>query len=175
MEVNRTTLPLRPLLIAVVATLAVPGTALGHAELVESSPESGAELDSPPAEVTITFDDELDPSSSGFVVTGSDGSEVGRGAVDLQVADRNELRGAVEIEEAGEYTVAWTAVAGDGHLEEGSFGFAYRSEDGPPSPDTALPVPAAPNELVVIGAILVLIATLWIVVRVSMHLLRRRA
>jgi methionine-rich copper-binding protein CopC len=132
---------LRIPLIALSALLVTPGAAVAHAELTGTSPEAGAELDSPPTEVVMTFDGELDPEASGFVVSAADGSEVGTGEVDLEIADRNELRGAVEIAEPGEYEVSWTAVAGDGHPEAGSFTFTVADPDASlqQNPDTAMP------------------------------------
>jgi hypothetical protein len=103
----------------------------------------------------MTFGGELDPEGSSFVVTDADGIEVGTGEVDLDVAERDEMRGAVDITEPGEYTVAWSSAAADGHPEEGTFTFtvvdpgATGGTQG--TPDTALPVPAGPHPLVLAG------------------------
>lgn len=144
------------------AVLAVPGTVAGHAELTGTTPEDGARLDAPPAEVVLVFDGELDPEGSSFTVTGPDGTEVGTGAVDLEVAGRNEMRGAVSSSGSGEYTVAWSAVAEDGHAEEGSLSFTVIDPDGSAqeNPDTAVPAPAGPNGLMLAGIALLSLAVL---------------
>ena len=109
--------PARLLLItlATVALLALPAVVSAHVELISSSPEAGANLDSAPTEVTVTFDDEVDPDHSSFTVTDADGNEVGSGEVDLTVADRNVLRGDVTISDPGVYTVNYTVAGVDGH------------------------------------------------------------
>src|SRR5919106_828269 len=111
-----------------VSLAALPTAALGHAEFFASEPADGAVVDEPPAEVVITFDGELQSERSEFRVAGP-GGEVGVGAVDLEVAERNVLRGAVAITEPGIYTVKWTAVADDGHEEVGDFSFTVGGDD----------------------------------------------
>lgn len=145
---------------------AVPAATLAHAELVSTDPAAGASLDDPPSEVVITFDGELDPVS-GFTVTHADGDEVGVGEVDLEVAERNVLRGAVTITEPGVYTVSWTAISDDGHAEEGTFSFGYLAgasdetegghDDEGETPDTALSAPATNGSLGA-GVVLLLVA-----------------
>jgi methionine-rich copper-binding protein CopC len=156
----------RLLLVAsLAASLAgLPTVALAHAEFVSSEPSGGDVVDEPPTEVVITFDGELRPEISEFLVTGP-GGEVGVGAVDLEVAERNVLRGAVAIREPGVYTVAWTAVAVDGHRELGDFSFTV---GGGEVPETALATAHEPMRLAVslAGAALLLVTAI---------LLRRRS
>lgn len=143
---------------ALTLLLALAPAASAHAELVEASPEPGSELDEAPPEIRISFSGELDPGTSGFVLTGPDGSELANGVVDLEVAERDELHARVTITQPGTYTVAWTAVAADGHLESGSFTFGYRSESAEQgTPDTALRRPGIPAS--VLGGLLLGLAT----------------
>lgn len=137
---ERTLIPRTAPLLSLALLLASAGPVAAHAELVSTSPAGGAELDAPPAEVVVTFDDELDPTTSRFVVTDEDGDEVGVGEVDLTVPERNVLRGVVAGEGPGEYTVAWTVTAADGHTEEGTFSFTVTASTDPPpdTPDTAV-------------------------------------
>lgn len=155
--------------IAAVALASLPVAAAAHSDLVSTTPEAGANLDEAATEVVMTFESELQADGSGFVVTDDDGAEVGTGSLDLQVAERNELRGAVEIDEPGVYTVTWTSVAADGFETGGEFAFGYRAEPPAPeehddhgeAPDTAMPVPQqGPDPLVIVGAGLVLVAVL---------------
>jgi len=110
--------------------LTAPALVAAHAELLSSSPEAGETLDEPPAEIALTFDSELDPDGSEFTVTGPDDAVVGSGEVDLDIADRNEMRGGVEISEPGSYSVSWTSVAEDGDEAAGEFTFDYRADAG---------------------------------------------
>jgi copper resistance protein C len=135
-----------------IATLlvAMPTVAAAHAELESSTPEAGENLDTPPTEVTLTFDDELNPSGSTFTVADADGHEVGSGEVDLTVADRNVVSGEVTITDPGIYTVEYTVVGNDGHAVSGTISFGYNANAAIPEatqeepPDTAMPSPRLP-------------------------------
>lgn len=166
-------LALIPLTLA--ALLLAPSTVGAHAELTSTSPEDGAELEEPPTEVVVVFDGELDPVASGFLVTDADETEVGRGEVDLEVAERNELRGAVAIDGSGTFTVAWTATAADGHREEGGFTFTVvggdghgdgDDTDGDTTPDTAMVAPSFPSPAAA-GVVVVLLTAGLIVAHLA--------
>jgi copper resistance protein C len=123
------------------AAAALPAPALGHAELVSSTPADGDVLREPPAEVVITFDAELRPEGSEFRVTGP-GGEAGMGSLDLDVAERNVLRGAVSASQPGTYAVTWTVLGEDGHQETGTFDFTVGGV-----PETALRTAPEPMRL----------------------------
>ena len=129
--------------VALSLMLGLPALAAAHTDLIESSPADGAQLDEPPTEVVLTFEDEVSEDSS-FTVTDADGNEVGSGALDLDVADRNVLRGEVTITDDGTYTVAYTIVGEDGDPIEGEASFTVGEGDpGAAPPDTAVAAPAA--------------------------------
>ncbi|HET7645766.1 MAG TPA: copper resistance CopC family protein [Candidatus Limnocylindria bacterium] len=153
-----------------VVLLTLPAVVAAHAGLESSTPEAGANLDTAPTEVVLTFSGELDPTSA-FVVTDADGTSAGAGELDLDVADRNVLSGAVDISQPGVYTVSWTAVSIDGHREDGSFEFGFRTDAAAPatddhhdeasSPDTAMAAPGDVSAVSLIGlALLASAATL---------------
>jgi copper resistance protein C len=154
------TRPLSILALTLTALLLSPIAVLAHVHLESTSPPDGAELDTPPTEVVLIFDGELDPAESGFTVTDAAGTEVGSGDVDLEVAERNELRGSVTIEAPGEYTVTWSIVAADGHPDEGSYAFTVTGGDDVEevTPDTALATPRGSSPLVLAGLALLLVA-----------------
>lgn len=138
---------------------ALPAVAAAHVHLLSATPEPDARLETAPARVIITFDGELDPTGSRFTVSGAGGVEVGSGEVDLTVADRNVLRGAVMISQPGVYTVEYVVVGSDGHLVTGSFTFEYRPGGSQgQTPDTALRADAMPRRLPVAALALALIA-----------------
>lgn len=126
-----------------VAATALPDLALGHAEFVSSAPADDEVVTEPPTDVVITFEGELQPEGSGFRVAGP-GGEVGSGSVDLEVAERNVLRGAVSISQAGIYTVKWTVVAEDGDQQIGDFSFTVGDRA---VPETNLAVSFEPMRL----------------------------
>jgi len=153
------------LLAAALITLAWAAPASAHVGLVTSSPGAGTNLSTAPPEVSITFDDELDPDLSSFRVTGPGSIEVGGGEVDLTVADRNVMIGPITITTPGIYTVTYKVAGVDGHRLEGGFSFGYQattpipdptSEEGP---DTAMSEPHPRISLILLGALLLLAST----------------
>jgi len=143
--------------------LVAPPLASAHAELLSTSPADGVNLDEAPTEVVMVFDGELDPDGSEFTVTDASGAEVGAGEVDLDVAERNEMRGDVEITAPGTYTVTWTAVAADGDEESGEFAFGYRANRGGASdeaPNTSVSPSGGDSRLIVTGVALLAVAGL---------------
>ncbi|HEU4864347.1 MAG TPA: copper resistance CopC family protein [Candidatus Limnocylindria bacterium] len=135
---------------------ALPAAALAHAEVVSSQPAADEVLDTPPSSVVVTFDSELDPDTSEIVVADADGTIVGEGGVDLDVADRNVLRAAASMTGDGEYHVTWSAGSIDGHVGSGEFAFRVGPEPTAGVANTALPVPGSGTAAV--GALLLLVA-----------------
>ena len=153
---------IRALLGAFLVTVTWVAPASAHVVLVSSSPVAGANLSTAPTEVTITFDDELDPDLSSFTVTGPGSTEVGSGEVDLTVADRNVMAGPVAITVPGVYTVTYDVAGVDGHVLTGTFSFGYQATTTIPDPtsdegpDTAMSEPQPRTGLIILGACLLL-------------------
>lgn len=116
------------------AVAAVPVTAGAHSELERSDPADGANVQTAPTAVVLTFTEELDPAGSSFTVTDASGVQVGAGEVDLSVAARNILRGGVSITKPGSHRIAWTSLSLDGDQLQGTLTFGYRL---PSPPNTA--------------------------------------
>jgi methionine-rich copper-binding protein CopC len=135
-----------------------PSIALAHTELVSSDPADRTVHGAVPDTIVLTFSGELLPDGSGFEVTGPDGTVVGTGTLDLEVADRNVLSGTLVADAAGAYVIAWRSAAVDGHEAEGELTFSVESSTKPP--DTALPPPAVEPSILAGGVLLVLGAAL---------------
>jgi copper transport protein len=106
------------LALAVVAVLALAGTAGAHAAIVASDPPDGARLDESPAEVRLTFSEHVSASLGGVRVVDADGERVDRGAV--RVEDREV---SVDVEPDlpdGTYVVTYRIVSADGHPVRGA-------------------------------------------------------
>jgi methionine-rich copper-binding protein CopC len=167
--------PMRSTRLAIGASIALsfaimPVVVLAHAELSSSSPAADDTLNVPPAAVSLVFDGELTPDGTGFTVTDPDGDVVGEGALDLTVAERNEVRGDLDAGGPGTYTVTWTATAADGHQERGDFSFSVAASDAE-QPNTATMPPAGDRLLRWLGSIVLIVAASMAVRRV----LRRAA
>ena len=145
-----------PLLLAAGLAL-LPALALGHTELTSSDPIHGSTVSDAPDEVVLTFAGELDEAAT-FTVFDPDGVEVGSGSLDLDVVDRNVLRGQLEVIATGVYTVVWSVVGEDGHDVEGEVTFTYAPKNDGSTPDTALPAGTG-SPATLIGTLLIVLAT----------------
>lgn len=129
---------------ALVVTSAVPAAA--HDRLLTADPEDGAQLDTPPSQIVLTFSGDVLPSGAQLHVVTPDGSADGEVSVDGAVLT------AVLPDDlpAGAYDVTWRVVSSDGHPIEGelSYEVAAASEpqeepdegtDASPSPTSAAP------------------------------------
>lgn len=146
-------------LLAGLALAALPIAAAAHSELDKSDPANGANLQTAPSTVVLTFTEELDPTGSSFTVTGAGGVTVGTGEVDLDVAARNILRGAVSITQPGTYKIAWTSLALDGDTLHGTVTFGYRLSS-PPNTSTRPRQGADRVPFTVAGVLLLVVAGL---------------
>jgi methionine-rich copper-binding protein CopC len=113
------------------ALAAVPVAVGAHSELAKSEPADGANLQTAPKQVVLTFSAELDPAGSTFTVTGGAGAQAGTGTVDLNVAARNIMRGDVSVTKPGTYRVSWTSRSLDGDRLQGTITFGYRLSSSP--------------------------------------------
>ena len=127
--------------VALAALLLARQPVAAHAELLASTPAPGEQVETAPAEVVLTFDDEVSDDSA-FTVTDAGGRTVGTGELDLFVAERNVLRGEVAIVDPGSYTVEWTATdVADGDSTSGEFTFTFRPASPRISPSSTAPAP----------------------------------
>ncbi len=106
--------------------LALSAPAFGHAVLRGSTPAHGANVDSAPREVVLTFSEPVHPRASFAEVLDSHGRVVSRG---YQVTpDGRALRVPLGQLPRGVYTVRWKVVSGlDGHTTSGLTTFGIRA------------------------------------------------
>lgn len=122
--------------------LLVAAPVLAHAELVESTPADGAVVP-PPSEVVAVFSEALVGDRSSLEVRDAAGAVIARGGLDPADPKRLTMRADLPALEPGPYTVRWTAVADDGHVERGTFGFQV-VEAPSPSPSASQSPPSSP-------------------------------
>jgi len=127
------------LVLGCLLALGLSGSALAHAELVESDPADGETIETP-AKLTATFSEELVVDGSNVIVRNEAGQEVARGAV-------GEETEAMVVElaalPAGDYVARWTARGDDGHVTRGEIRFSVAAIATPtPVPATPTPAPA---------------------------------
>ena len=130
------------LVLALVLSLLVISSAMAHASLVSSEPKDGAKLDTPPAKITLVFNEELGQQESSFTVTDAAGKQVGDGKLDLNDLDRKTLTGTLDAGAGdGVYTVNWVGYTPDDkETKEGSISFTVGAAQAQP---TAVPAATA--------------------------------
>ncbi|CCQ13612.1 putative copper resistance protein [Rhodococcus sp. AW25M09] len=119
--------------ITLAATALSIAPASAHASLQSSNPAENAVLDAAPDEVTLTFSQDLQSTFATVTVVGSDRSQWGASE---PVVDGNTVTVDLDgLGDAGEYTIGYRVVSGDGHPITGAIPFQLTQ---------ASPVPVAP-------------------------------
>jgi copper transport protein len=110
--------------VAVSVALLLPMTAAAHALPQSATPPEGAEVQTAPAVVEITFGEAPDPGLSSISVVDSSGKNVDAGATTVVASHPLELETRLKPLGDGVYTVTWRTVSEvDGHLATGAYAF----------------------------------------------------
>ncbi|MEM5382057.1 copper homeostasis periplasmic binding protein CopC [Paraburkholderia phymatum] len=121
-------LPLRsPLrwLAACGVSLVVASNAFAHATPTSRQPAPNAAIAAPSA-VTIHFSEPLEPAFSKIALVDAHGKPAASAASEVDAADTQTMRLALQPLAPGRYTVQWTAVAEDGHRTKGTYAFSVK-------------------------------------------------
>ena len=133
------------------ATLSAVGalTALGlvpaaaHDEVLSTSPEQGAVLESAPEQIELSYSGEIMDIGHQVLVTGPEGQSVTEGPLERdgsQVVQRLAEAGSEE----GTYQVVWRVVSSDGHPIEGTY--TYQVGDGADTTTAAPSLSSTPTD-----------------------------
>jgi methionine-rich copper-binding protein CopC len=124
-------------LLAGLALLLGAAPAFAHTRLQSSNPTDGASLDTAPAQVSLTFNEEMTPGFSTITVVGPDGAHYETGEVG---AEGGTVSIAVQpLGPAGRYAIGYRVVSADGHPVTGEVSFTLTT----PGPATTTPAPAS--------------------------------
>jgi copper transport protein len=139
--------PVAATVLAAIALVALPATALAHAGFVSSTPEPGSTLGTAPGQVILTFSEPLNARLSRAMVISPDGSTATSraNADDRMVID-------LTTSQTGVYAVSWTTVSVvDGHTRSGSFRFGVGVSPGAGAEGGATDEPTGRDLLVSVG------------------------
>ncbi|MDO5700654.1 MAG: copper resistance protein CopC [Bowdeniella nasicola] len=117
----------------VFASFAAALPARAHDVLVSSSPEDGATLSNPPAEIVLTFNNELldlGEGAAAVAITDTAKNQVAGGPLHIEGRD---ARFPVPELPDGAYRAAWSVVSSDGHRIQGVISYTV-SGGGQASP-----------------------------------------
>ena len=163
---NHAPLRVRFICLSVVALLAAPAPAFGHAALSGSTPKDGARLDASPEAVTVNYA-EPPTNNSVFTVTDGCGDDV---TGDVTILN-NTIEATVDEGQPGRWAIKWRVISAvDGHpTNEGiKFKVAGEADCSQAAPDTGdgpVPEPATSIPLVPIAIATVVILAVAVVIR----------
>jgi len=132
----------RAALVLVLALVAFLGTAMpaqAHADLLLSTPEDGAVLTAAPAEVVLTFSEELLPDT--VVVSVADETGMAVRVLSLEVVGADVIVTWPPGMTGSQYDVNYRVVSQDGHPIEGTVAFTVEAA----SPSASSPATASPS------------------------------
>lgn len=136
---RRTHIRIAPFVIALLVVLmglmvaAVPVSA--HVALVAATPMPGSTIGQPPKAIRIRFDQVPDPKFNEITLLDTSGKSVAGGAATAEAGDPSVIEVTLTAKlTPGLYTVAWQALANDGHLTKGNYSFTLASGLGPAPP-----------------------------------------
>jgi copper transport protein len=152
------------ILLAALAVVVAPTSALAHPALLETTPGAGYAVTSPPEAVAVTFNEPVTPIGDALTLRLTGGATIPLD-VSLAQGDRS-LQGVPDKTlDAGSYEVSYRVIALDGDLIEGTFPFGVATPVDADSsagglsqddPDEVQPSSALPRALLFLGLALAL-------------------
>ena len=120
--------------------------ASAHTVLVTSSPQANSVIESIPSSISITFAEDLVEigNSNSISVLDEDGEEVSQG--DISVSGPTLSKGLIPSNKVGVFTVAYRAVAADGHVIKDQFTFTVEATAVTTSETQVDPINNLPTE-----------------------------
>jgi copper transport protein len=115
----------------VAVALALPAAARAHATLLRSAPSPSGVVNSPPAQVGLTYSEAVEPRFAIVSVTDAAGHQQTAGSPRRSPANPDELDVPLQRLAEGWYLVFWRAISVDGHPVRGAFTFAVGPNPGP--------------------------------------------
>lgn len=112
--------------LAAALALATAPLVFAHAMPTRQEPAAGATVNVAPHKIAIDFDDSLEPTFSSINVTDAQGKSVVSGKSAVDADNPKHMSVALGTLTPGKYTVAWVAVASDGHRTQGRYTFSVK-------------------------------------------------
>ena len=113
------------------AALLLPAVASAHAYLVKTFPAASQEIDTPPTQLRLVYDEAVEPKFAVISVTDAAAHQEVNGAVRRSKTNPNEIDVPLKRVPGGWYLVFWRAISVDGHPVRGVFVFEVGPNAGP--------------------------------------------
>jgi copper resistance protein C len=120
---KRRTLLLNLRALVAAASLCAVQLASAHAHPQRLTPDANATVPVTTGEVTIDFDEGLEPAFSSITVTAADGKPATRDKSAVSASNDKRMSVGLAPLAPGAYTVTWVAIARDGHRTQGRYNF----------------------------------------------------
>ncbi|HTZ04837.1 MAG TPA: copper resistance protein CopC [Gaiellaceae bacterium] len=117
--------------VAVLAALGLPAAASAHAYLVKTVPAASVEVNTPPPDVELTYDEAVEPRLAIVSVTDVRGHSVTDGPVTRSPGNPDTLVVPLKRVPTGWYLVYWRVISVDGHPVQSAFSFSVGPNPGP--------------------------------------------
>ena len=117
---------------ASLVALALPASALAHANLLERTPNYGSRLAKSPPGISLQFDQGVDVFSNGIDVRSSTGKVVTAGPAHNADGGRVATVSLRKLPR-GAYTIRWHVTSNEGHVLSGVYTFGVRVKPPPPT------------------------------------------
>ena len=114
------------------AALALPASAWAHAALLKTFPTASAEVDTPPAQLRLVYDEVVEPRFAVVSVTDAAAHRQVDGPVHRSASNPYELDAPLKRSAEGWYLVFWRVISADGHPVRGAFLYRIGPNPGPP-------------------------------------------
>jgi len=114
------------------AALALPASAWAHAALLKTFPTASAEVDTPPAQLRLIYDEVVEPRFAVVSVTDAAAHQQLDGPVHRSASNPYELDAPLKRSAEGWYLVFWRVISADGHPVRGAFLYRIGPNPGPP-------------------------------------------
>ncbi len=114
------------LLAVIVASMAGIVAASGHTFLKGAVPSVGGIVSTPPQQIRLTFDDDIESALSGIEVSTAAGQRIATGPAAVGSRDNTQLVLALPRLSPGRYKVSWHVITVDTHLTEGEYMFEIK-------------------------------------------------
>lgn len=113
---------------AAVAALMIAACQLAHAHAYPTHqvPGAGSTVSTSQKDVAIDFDDGLEPAFSSITVTDAQGNAVTASKAVVDASNNKHMSVELNPLKPGVYSVAWVAIASDGHRTQGHYTFTVK-------------------------------------------------
>lgn len=109
-----------------ISALAANGVAVAHPKVTATEPAVGAQLDTAPKMVQVTFNEKIEPSFSTMTLAKADGTAITTTPAKVDAAAPMTLVLQAPALAAGDYVAHYGVSGHDGHRREGDLKFSVK-------------------------------------------------